>query len=147
MAEADRLLEPVTHPEATFLERWAAMSYLGNQFPERLKLEQALLRELQSFLTPELKERLWMQVDRLTRLQRDLEQLTHRRGAAREIAHTARELLEALRLWYAEIEFAAGEIRQRDLSQKASQLLDRFRGCVWADGCCVESLGADWWGS
>lgn len=121
MADGDRYLGPVTYPEATFLERWAAVSYLRNQFPERFKLEQGLLGELHSFFTPELKERLRMQADRLMRLHRDLEQLTQRHGAAREIAHTARELLETLRLWYAEVEFAAGGVHREDLSTRATR--------------------------
>jgi hypothetical protein len=137
MADGDRFLGPFTHPDATFLERWAAMSYLGNQFPERLQLEQALLIELQQFLTPEIKERLWMQVDRLMRLYRDLEQLTQRRSAARELARAAREVLEALRLWYAEIEFAAGDVRRSDVSREGIRLLAKLDStrCGWADAC------------
>ena len=136
MADADRLLGPVTDPNATFWDRWAAVRFVSDLFQERFELEQVLLNDLHPFLEPELNGRLWMQVDRLDRLYHDINQLARRRGTAREIAHMSRDFLEALRIWYADIEFAAGDIRQRDLSRKATQILAQLRG-GWADWCCA----------
>jgi hypothetical protein len=126
MAEADQVLEPMMHRDATFWQRWAAVNFLREQFPERLALEAELLTELHAFLTAELNERLRMQIERLGRLHRELEQLSQCRAPAREMAIAVRELLEALRLWYAEIEFAASGVRQEDLGSRASRLFDRL---------------------
>lgn len=123
MAEADKVLGPVTERDATFFQRWAAIRYLSDTFPERFGMERELLEELHPFIVAEVRERLTLQVDRLIRLQQDLERLARQRGTAREVAHTARELLEALRLWYAEIEFAVGELREEDVGPGAARLL------------------------
>lgn len=136
MAEGDRLLGPVTDPNATFWERWTAVRYTEDLFRPRLELEQELVSQLHAFFTPELNARLTMQLERLERLYRDLYDLAHRQNTAREMAHTARELLEALRLWYAEIEFAAGKIRRADLSAATTQLLDELRVGAPAEPCC-----------
>jgi hypothetical protein len=126
MADADQTLEPMMHRDATFWQRWAAVNFLREQFPERLDLERELLTELHAFLTPELNERLRMQIERLQHLHRDLEQLNQRRATAQETAVAVRELLEALRLWYAEIEFAASGVRREDLGSRARRQLDRL---------------------
>src|SRR6478672_11620989 len=68
MADADQTLDPLMRRQTTFWERWAAVNYLRNQFPERFSIERELLTELHSFLTPELNERLTMQTERLARL-------------------------------------------------------------------------------
>jgi hypothetical protein len=135
MAEADIALGPVTDPLATFFQRWTAVRYLWDQFAARFSLEQELLKELHSFVMPGLRERLGMQENRLARLQHDLDRLAHQRGTAREVARKSRDLLEALRLWYAEIEFAAGEIRRNDLSREGLRLLADLNPnrCGWAD--------------
>jgi hypothetical protein len=138
MAEAETALGPVTDPQATFFQRWAAVRYLWDQFAERFTLEQELLNELYPFMTPELRERLGMQANRLTRLQQDLDRLAHQRGTAREVARKSRDLLEALRLWYAEVEFAAGEIRLEDIGFTASCLVERFSGPTWVEECFVD---------
>lgn len=137
MAEGDRLLGPVTDPNATFWQRWSAVRYMKDLFQPRLQLEKRLVDELHAFLTPELNVRLAMQADRLERLYRDLDLLADRRCIARQMGRTAQELLEALRLWYAEIEFAVGEIRQSELSRPAIQLLDRIRAGQPADWYCL----------
>jgi hypothetical protein len=136
MGEADQILEPMMHWEATFWDRWAAVNYLREQFPERLRLEQELLTELHAFLTPELDERLRMQLERLVRLHHDLEQLSQRRTPASEMARAVRELLEALRLWYAEIELAAGGIHRKDIGTQADQLLGRIEHSVLVPDLC-----------
>ena len=137
MADADGFLVPITDPNATFWERWAAVRYAGDLFQERFKLEEAFLKELHPFLTPELNERLWMQVDRLGRLHRDLIYLAHERGSARELAHKARELLEALRLWYAEIELALTATRESDLGVEGARLLAELRKGTTTKCCLV----------
>ena len=128
MAEADRVIGPITEPDATFFQRWAAVRYLWDVLPVRLQQEQELLDDLHPFIPDEIRERLSVQLDRLHHLHRDLDGLAHRTGTARELARTARALLEALRLWYAEIEFAAGEIERTDIGYAATSLLERLTG-------------------
>lgn len=128
MAEADKIIGPVTEPDATFFQRWAAVRYLWDELPGRLELEQELLDELHPFIPAEIRERLSMQLDRLHHLHRDLDGLAHRTGTARELARTARALLEALRLWYAEIEFGVGEVEPADIGYAATSLLERLTG-------------------
>ena len=126
MADADQTLEPMTRRDATFWERWAAVNYLREQFPERLRVEQDLVTELHAFLTAEFNERLRLQVERLARLHQDVRQLSQRRVPAAEMAAAVSSLLEALRLWYAEVELAAGGIKRKDLGTRATRLLDRL---------------------
>jgi hypothetical protein len=135
MADADRFLLPVANANATFWERWGAVRYVEDELLDRFQLERRLLDELQAFLTAELKERLATQTDRLSRLLADFRRLGGERARARELAHTTRELLDALRLWYAEIEFAAGGIQSADINTEAIRLLAEFNGgrCGWAD--------------
>ena len=135
MSDGDRFLLPVADADATFWERWAAVRYVEDQLLERFQLERALLQELRAFLTPEMNERLWMQADRLTRLLGEFTRLGRQRESARELAHTTRDLIDALRLWYAEIEFAAGGIRWSDVSRDGIRLLAELNPtrCGWAD--------------
>ena len=135
MADSDRFLRPVADTEATFWERWAAMRYVDDQLLKRFHVERILLEELRAFLTPEMNERLRMQADRLTRLLGTFSRLARQRESARELAHTTRELLEALRLWYAEIELAVGEIHTSDLSREGIRLLAELdpARCGWVD--------------
>lgn len=135
MADADRFLLPLTNVDATFWERWAAVRYVEEQLLGRFQLEQALLQELHPFVIAEIRERLWMQADRLIHILEEFKRLGRQRQSARELAHTARDLIEALRLWYAEIEFAAGGIRWSDMSREGVRLLAELnpRRCGWAD--------------
>lgn len=135
MADADRFLLPLADADATFWERWAGVRYVEDEFLERFHLERALLEELRAFLTPEIRGRLWMQADRLTRLLGEFTRLGRQRESARELAHTTREFLEALRLWCAEIEFTAGEIRWSDVHGEGIRLLAELNlaRCGWAD--------------
>ena len=137
MADAEETLEPMMHWDATFWARWEAVNYLRDELPERLRLEQELLSELHAFLTPELNERLRMQLERLVRLRHDLEQLCQRRVSAGELARAIGGLLEALRLWYAEIELAAGGINRRDLGAKADRVLGRIEHSVVQPEPCL----------
>lgn len=130
MGDADQILEPLMRRDTTFWERWAAVNYLRDQFPERFSMEQELLTELHSFLTPEANERLRMQSERLTRLLTELELLGEQRATARQMASAVRTLLEDLRLWYAEIEIATAGIRRADLGAHAAQLFARLGRAV-----------------
>jgi hypothetical protein len=136
MADADRFLLAVADADATFWERWGAVRYVEDGLLDRFQLERRLLDELRAFLTPEVKERLGMQVDRLSRLLADFRRLGRERARARELARTTRELVDALRLWYAEIEFGAGGIQWNDVSSEGIRLLAEFNlaRCGWADG-------------
>jgi hypothetical protein len=135
MADADRFLLPVADANATFWERWAAVRHVEDQLLDRFQLERRLLDELRAFLTPEIKERLGMQADRLTRLLAEFRRLGRERARARELARTTRELVDALRLWYAKIEFGAGGIQWSDVNREGIRLLAEFNlaRCGWAD--------------
>jgi hypothetical protein len=128
MAEADKIIGAVTEPDAIFMQRWAAVRYVWDELPVQLQMQQELLKELHPFIPAEIRERLSMQLDRLHHLHRDLDSLARRTGTARELARTARALLEALRLWYGEIKFAVGEIELADLGYAATSLLERLTG-------------------
>jgi anaerobic selenocysteine-containing dehydrogenase len=135
MTDADRFLLPVTSADATFWERWGAMRYLNEHLRGQFQLEWQLLEQLRAFLPGEMRERLWMQAERLERLFEELGRLGRQRESAREVAHTARKVLEALRLWYAEIELAAGGIRWTDVNKEGLRLLTQLSctRCGWAD--------------
>jgi hypothetical protein len=44
------------------------------------------------------------------------------------VASLTRQLLDALRLWYAEIEFAIGDVRESDLTPRGAELMSRLAG-------------------
>lgn len=138
MADGDEFLQPVADADTSCCERSAAVRYVDDHLLKRFQLERALLKELRAFLTPEIRERLWMQTDRLTRLLGEFTRLGRQRESARELARTTRELREALRLWYAEIEFAAGGIRRSDVSREGIRLLAELNPtrCGWGDTHC-----------
>ena len=135
MADAARFLNPVTDKEATFWERWAAVRYVEEQLATRLGSERALLHQLRAFLPPEITKRLRMQAERLSVLVENFNRVGRQRESAREVALTARELTEALRLWYAEIEYAVGGIHLADVGSDELQLLDALNParCGWDD--------------
>ena len=135
MSDAERFLHPVTDTDATFWNRWAAVRYVEEQLASRVNAEWALLQQLRAFLPAEIRERLGMQAERLSRLVEDFNRVGRQRESAREVAHTARELTEALRLWYAEIEFAVGGVRWADLSREGIRLLAELKPsrCGWTE--------------
>ncbi len=137
MADAARFLNPVTDTKATFWERWAAVRYVEEQLAARLCSERALLHQLRSFLPPEVAKRLSTQASRVCDLVENFNRVGRQRESAREVAHTARELTEALRLWYAEIEYAVGGIHLTDVGSDELRLLDGVNParCGWADAC------------
>ena len=135
MADADRFLTPVIDTDATFWDRWAALRYVEEQLASRFESERALLQQLHAFLPAELRERLDMQAERLCRLIENFNRVGRQRESAREVAHTARELTEALRLWYAEIEYAVGGIHLTNVGRDEIRLLNGLNSarCGWAD--------------
>lgn len=135
MADADRFLAPVINTNATFWDRWGAVRYVDEQLASRFGSEQQLLQQLRAFFPAEVRERLAMQGERLSRLIEDFNRVGRQRESAREVSHTARELTEALRLWYAEIELAASGIRLYDVSRDGIRLLTELNParCGWAD--------------
>ena len=136
MADADRFLAPVIDTDATFWDRWAAVRYVEEQLASRFESERALLQQLRAFLPAEIRERLDMQAERLSRLIENFNRVGRQRESAREVSHTARELTEALRLWYAEIELNAGRIHLVDVSWDGIRLLGELNParCGWAYG-------------
>jgi hypothetical protein len=126
MAQCDRMLGPVMDPNATFVERWGALRFVSEQLQERCGLEQKLLGELQPLLPPHVWDQLQHQAGQVVRYREDVERLARGRCTARDLAQAAQELVQALRLWYAEIEFGLGDLRWRDLSRRASELLKQL---------------------
>jgi len=135
MADAARFLNPVAATDATFWQRWAAVRYVSEQLPARLGSERALLQRLRAFLSPEITKRLSMQAERLSGLVEHFNRVGRQRDSAREVARTAWELSEVLRLWYAEIEYAVGGIHVADVGRDEMRLLDELNParCGWAD--------------
>jgi hypothetical protein len=135
MADADQALGPVMEADASFFQRWAAVRYLWDKFAERIQLEQELIDELHPLIHREAWERLSIEADRVKRLRRDLALLADQSGAAREVTRTARALLDALRQWYAQIEFAVGLIDLIHVSPYATRLLAQWRRGGLAQSC------------
>jgi hypothetical protein len=129
MAEVHRVLLPVTLPEATFWERWDAVSYLAERFPARLRLERALSSELQAFISTEDAERLDLQGERLMWLHRECDRLGREPRMARQLASRIKELLDAVRLWCAEFELATGHISEAAANDDVIRILGRMGGC------------------
>jgi hypothetical protein len=135
MAEVYGALLPVTVPEATFWERWDVLRYLAERFPDQFRLERELIRQLDSFISIDLSDRLRVQGDLVTRLHRDCSRLGREPEMARELARTAHDLLEAVRLWCAEFELAAGHIPEAAASESVLSILGRMSRCctpAWA---------------
>jgi hypothetical protein len=118
MTEAERALAPMTRSEAGFWERWAAVNYLENKFLDRVKLDSAFLSELHLVRNSELTGLLTTQLQSLLRLHREVQSLSRQCPPISDMAAAIRRLLEALRLWYAEIEFAAGRIAGEEITSK-----------------------------
>jgi hypothetical protein len=135
MAEVYGVLLPITYSDATFWERWNVLRYLAERFPDQFRLERELSRQLDPLISIELSDRLRVQGDLVTRLHRDCSRLGHEPGTARELARRAQELLEAVRLWCAEFELAAGHIPEAAASESVIRILGRMSRCctpAWA---------------
>jgi len=126
MSDASQLLEPLMQSGTSFLDRWAAMNYLTDRLPERLTLEQTLLRTLDCSLSLEVRNQVWNQANRVMRLHAELQQLSDEPFPATDVARATRVFLEALRLWFAEVELATHSLPWEDLSTSAKRAFDRF---------------------
>lgn len=135
MAEIYGVLLPVTLPEATFWERWDVLHYLAERFPDQFRLERELSRQLDPFISVELSDRLRLQGELVDRLHRDCSRLGREPCMARQLARSAHELLEAVRLWCAEFEIAAGHIPEASARESVIGILGRMSRCCtppWA---------------
>jgi len=126
MADASQLLEPLMRSDSSFFDRWGAMNYLSDRLPERLILEHALLRTLECSLSLEVRNQVWNQANHVMRLHAELNQLSDQPVAASDMARTTRVFLEALRLWYAEVELVTHSIRWQELGTSAKRAFDQF---------------------
>jgi hypothetical protein len=126
MADTSQLLEPLMQSGTSFLDRWAAMNYLTDRLPERFTLEQALLRTLESSLSLEDRNQIWNQANRVMRLHAELLQWGELPVSENDMARTTRVFLEALRLWYAEVELVTHSIRWQELGTSAKRAFDQF---------------------
>ncbi|HET6797810.1 MAG TPA: hypothetical protein VFH40_11670 [Gemmatimonadales bacterium] len=131
MAEAHRVLIPITNPGATFWERWDAVRYLVDRLPARIRLERELSVQLRLFLGDEHARRLRLQGERLSQLQRECNQLAQESGSARQLAARTKELLEAVRLWCAEFELATAHVPETAANDDVMRTLGRMNGtCI-----------------
>lgn len=126
MAQCDRMLGPVMDPWATFFQRWGALWFVSEQLQERYDLEQKLLDELLPVIAPAMRDRLRLQGEQVSQLRQDVQRLAAGRSTARDLARAVEELVQVLRLWYAEIEFGLGEVRRDDIGSRANQILDQL---------------------
>jgi len=126
MADASQLLEPLMQSDSSFFDRWAAMNYVSDRLPERLTLEHALLRTLECSLSLAVRNQVWNQANRVMRLHAEPLGLDDQRVAASDMARTTRVFLEALRLWYAEVEVVTHSVRWEDLGTSAKRAFDQF---------------------
>jgi hypothetical protein len=126
MAQCDRMLGPVMDPNATFVERWGALRFVSEQLQERCLLEQKLLGELQPLLPPQVWDQVQRQAGQVARYREDVERLARGRCTAHALAQAAQELVRALRLWYAEIEFGVQDLGRRDLTRRVWELLGQL---------------------
>jgi hypothetical protein len=133
MAEAHRVLLPVTFAGATFWERWEAVRYLAERLPARIRLERELSSQLRPFLSDDHARRLRLQGERLSQLQLECNRLAQESGVARLLACRARELLEAVRLWCAEFELATAEVPESAADDDVMRTLGRIGGSAIPD--------------
>ena len=123
MDETRRFLDPAAERGADFWLRWAAVRYLSDDFRDRYRRERALVDELRPLVRADVAERLDREGDRLFHLRLELDRIGRRRGTAAEVAAGARDLLEQLGIWCAEIELAADGLTRDSLPAEATDLL------------------------
>jgi hypothetical protein len=126
MAQCDQMLGPIMDSDATFFQRWGALRFVSEQLQERCRVEVRLLDELEARLAPEMRDRIRQQGAWIVQLRQDVERLAQGRCTARDLASAARELIQALRLWYAEIEYALGDIPLSQIGSRANQIVNQL---------------------
>jgi hypothetical protein len=123
LEEARRFLDPTLSPRAESWTCSAAVRYLHEEFLNRFRWELAFVDELRPFLAVDMSERLRCEGARLARLRLEVDRIGHRRRTAAQVAAAARDLLEQLAFWCAEIEAAAGAIPREALTGEAAAFL------------------------
>ena len=123
MAQCDCVLGPVMDPDATFLLRWGALRFVSEQLQERCRQEEKLVDELRARLSPGMRDRIRQLGEDVDRLRQAVERLARGRCTARELADAAQDLIQGLRLWFAEIEFGLGDVCLSEISPCANQIL------------------------
>jgi len=134
ISETERFLEPVLTAKASFWDRWSGVRYLGDRYDDVFQSERALVEEMRSFLLPDEAERLRQGAQALERLREELDELGRRRGTAVGVAATAREFLDRLKLWCAEIELAAARIPAATLTPEGASVLAHLEAASQAGG-------------
>jgi hypothetical protein len=108
--ETETYLTPVIVPESSFWERWTAVRYMADGFLRHYRRELVLLDQLQLVVPASVSEGLSREGERIGQLQRELDRVGRRRGTAHTVSVVARELLDALRAWCADIEVATRQM-------------------------------------
>ena len=117
----DSFLTPVIAPAVSFWERWTAVRFLADESAAQFRRECALLEELRAFLPAGVADQLLQDGERIGQLQQHLDQLGRRRGTAQKVSVAARQLLDSVRAWCADIEAAVWQVDPSVLPEEARQ--------------------------
>jgi hypothetical protein len=104
--DARRCLEPATRDGADFWSRWAAISYLADEFRCHYRMERSLMDRLRLVLPANTSAALAAQGDRVVRLRLEIDRIGRRGAGEQEFAAGAAALLQGLEEWLAAIERA-----------------------------------------
>jgi hypothetical protein len=125
--EARRCLSPVPRGRAGFWDCWGIVGYLDDRFLAQYQRERALVEEMQPYLPSDEVERLRLGAFEISTLRQEAGKWGRRRGATLQVAAAARQLLERLPLWCAEIELAATRISRLSLGPEGARLLAQMQ--------------------
>jgi hypothetical protein len=124
---SDSFLTPVMAPEASFWERWTAVRFLADEFAAQLGRECALLEELRAFLPAGVTDQLLQDGERIGQLQEYMDRVGRRWGTGQTVAATARQLLDSVRAWCADVEAAVWQVDPSILTAEARQAVDSIQ--------------------
>lgn len=130
IAQVGQMLAPALAPRATFWERWGVVRYLTDRFDNRFRLECALIDGLNGLLSPEAAGRLNSTRVALESIRARIACLGRRRGTGGVVAGFAGRLIEQLKLWCAQVEFATRPLSHEDLDQESHRLLERLKAAA-----------------
>lgn len=133
MRRTRRAVEPVLSPEASFWDRWTTIRYVDDLFDHHYRHEVALVGSVVPLLPASVAARLTTLTETLDEALARLDQLGRRRGMARAVSVIAREFLDLLQLWCAEVEEAVGELRRKDLPEPSERLLVALEAAATAE--------------
>ncbi len=120
----DTFLTPVMVPEASFWERWTAVRFLADEFAAQLRRECAVLEELRAFLPAGVADQLLQDGERIGQLREYMDRLGRCRGTGQTVAVTARQLLDSVRAWCADVEAAVWQVDPSMLTAEAREAVD-----------------------